>query len=450
MSPLRARGSAIVGILVVAVCAFVAAGASVITASGASTAGSNEVTTWNQIAVSTLVGLPPPAGGAPPAAQISMGMTQGAVYDAVNAIEPRQYQPYLLERRFPATASKDAAVATAAYKVLSNVVSSVPDRISFPTKADVLQTLASQYDASLGAIPDSRSKSQGIEAGNAAADAMIAARQNDGRFGPSQWVPNSDPGHWQPLVNPTTGQPILDPAAWVGGVKPFLMQSSSQFRTPGPNALSSAAWAKDYNEVKALGSVNSTVRTAEQTHIALFWQSTPVLTWNSVARDLIAGSKRGVGIRDTARLLAMANLTAADAAINAWNDKYYWDFWRPWNAIARAAEDGNRATEPDPAWAALITAPYPDHPSGHLSLDGAYIGVFRMFFGTDEIRFSVPSLAFPGETRSFDRFSAALAEITEARIWAGLHYRTADVQANQLGANVARYMAEHFFQRIGN
>jgi hypothetical protein len=227
------------------------------------------------------------------------------------------------------------------------------------------------------------------------------------------------------------------------------MRSSSQFRTAGPYALSSADWAKDYNEVKALGSVNSTVRTPEETHIAIFWQSSPVITWNSVARDLIASSAHGVGLRDSARLLAMANLTAADAAINAWNDKYYWDFWRPWTAIAGGAKDGNRATEPDPTWTALITAPYPEHPSGHLSLDGAYVGVLRMFFGTDELQFSVPSVQFPGETRSFASLSGALAEITEARIWAGLHYRNADVQAKQLGMNIARYMAEHFFQQTG-
>jgi hypothetical protein len=175
---MRLRRSAVVGILAVAACAFLAAWGSVSTGNlhAAFAAQGNTVTSWNQIAVATLTGLPLPAGGAPPAAQVSMGMTQGAVFDAVNAIEPQQYQPYLLHRRFPATASKDAAAATAAFKVLSNIVAGVPDRIPFPTKSDVLQSLAAQYDASLGAIPDSRSKSQGIEAGTAAAEAMIAAR----------------------------------------------------------------------------------------------------------------------------------------------------------------------------------------------------------------------------------------------------------------------------------
>jgi hypothetical protein len=235
----------------------------------------------------------------------------------------------------------------------------------------------------------------------------------------------------------------------VGNVQPFLMRSSSQFRTDGPQDLGSAAWGEDFNEVNALGSVNSTARTPEQTHIALFWQSTPVATWNSVARNLADEPERAVDIADSALLFAMLNLTAADAAINCWNDKYYWDFWRPWNAIPRAAEDGNPATEHDPNWTALLTAPYPEHPSGHLCLDGSHLRVLQLFFGTDKIgRFGVTSARFPGETRYFDRFSEPLKEIIDARIWAGLHYRTADVQAQILGMKVAHYMAKHYFQPL--
>ena len=413
----------------------------------------NPVTDWNLTAVNTLTTLPGPAGGAPPASQISMGMVQGAVYDAVNAITPKHHRPYLLKRRFAATASKDAAVATAAYMVLSNIVSTVPASIPFPTRASVLQSLASQYAASLSAIPESPFKTQGVAAGNAAAAAMIAAREGDGRFGPSQWVPNSAPGHWQPLVNPATGQPILDTTPWVGGVQPFLMQSSSQFRTAGPLALGSAAYAAEFNEVKALGSINSAVRTATQTYIARWWQTNVVASWNAVERDLIG--REAVDIADSARLLAMANLSAADAGINCWNDKYYWDFWRPWNAIPRAAEDGNPATTAEAGWTALITAPYPEHPSGHLCNDGAHVAVLRMFFGdvieggyqiTSASTFLAPT---DPKTRTFGSFSQALAEIIEARIWAGLHYRTGDVQAEQLGRNVANYMAANYFQPVG-
>ena len=445
----RRRSIWLVAVAVVALSALGVVGASaapVVTAT-------NPVTDWNLTAVNTLTTLPGPAGGAPPASQISMGMVQGAVYDAVNAITPKHHRPYLLKRRFAATASKDAAVATAAYMVLSNIVSTVPASIPFPTRASVLQSLASQYAASLSAIPDSPRKTKGVAAGNAAAEAMIAAREDDGRFGPSQWVPNPAPGHWQPLVDPATGRPILDPTPWVGGVQPFLMQSSSQFRTAGPLALGSAAYAAEFNEVKALGSINSAVRTATQTYIARWWQSTPVASWNAVARDLIG--REAVDIADSARLLAMANLSAADAHINCWNDKYYWDFWRPWNAIPRAAEDGNPATTAEAGWTALITAPYPEHPSGHLCNDGAHVGVLRMFFGdvieggyqiTSASTFLAPT---DPKTRTFGSFSQALAELIEARIWAGLHYRTGDVQAEQLGRNVANYMAANYFQPVG-
>ena len=211
--------------------------------------------------------------------------------------------------------------------------------------------------------------------------------------------------------------------------------------------MNSAAWAAEFNEVKTLGSTTSTARTPAQTHVALFYQSTPVHTWNTVARDLVARSS--LDLADSARLFAMANLSAADAAINCWNDKYHWDFWRPWNAITRADEDGNPGTAPDPSWKPLITAPYPEHPSGHLCLDGAHLRVLETFFGTDRMAFDVVSLPFPAETRHFTAFSRALAEIREARIWAGLHYRTADVQAEILGRNVADYMADHYFQPVG-
>ena len=413
-------------------------------------AQANEVTNWNRIATSTLVAFPLPAGGAPPALQIDMAMTQGAVYDAVNAIEPKHHRPYLLKRRFGSKASKEAAVATAAYRVLSSIVSTVPATIAFPNRVALLQMLNTAYDTSLAAIPGSPFKSQGIAAGTAAADAMLAARQNDGRFGSSQWVPNSGPGHWQPLLDPITTLALLDPTPWVGGVRPFVIESSSQFRTVGPNALGSAAWAADFNEVKALGSVTSLLRTPEQTHNALFWQSAggPAVLWNDVASDLVEGSGSGIGMTDSARLLSMLNLAGADAAINCWNDKYYWDFWRPWGAIQHADTDGNPATEPEPTWTALITAPYPEHPSGHLCLDSAELPVLQMFFG-DDVQFGVTSSRFGGETRFFDSFSEPLAEITEARIWAGLHFRTADVQAKILGENVARYMAEHYFQPVG-
>jgi hypothetical protein len=412
-------------------------------------ADATAVTHWNLIATNTLTGLPGPAGGAPPAAQIHMGMVQGAVYDAVNATTPKHHRPYLLKRRFAATAAKDAAVATAAYNVLANIVSTVPN-FSEAARMALLQSLATQY-ANFLANVDAREpfKTRGIEAGNAAAEAMIEAREGDGRFGPSQWVPNSNPGHWDPVA--PNGTTVHDPTPWVGGVEPFLMQTSSQFRTAGPLPLGSAEYAAEFNEVKSLGPATGSTRTSDQTYIAKWWQSTPVASWNAVARDLIA--RNGLDIADSARLLAMQNLSAADAGINCWNDKYHFDFWRPFQAIRKAALDGNPATSPDLTWTPLITAPYPDHPSGHLCNDSAHTTVLRMFFGNaPEGGYEITSSAVnPGgpATREFDSFSQALDELIEARIWTGLHYRTADVQARQLGTNVANYMAANYFQPVG-
>ena len=410
-------------------------------------ADASSVTQWNLIAVNTLTGLPGPAGGAPPSAQINMGMVQGAVYDAVNAITPKHHRPYVLKRRFGNTSSDEAAVATAAYLVLKNIVETVPQSIAFPTRGTVLASLATQYDAFTDAIADSPFKSRGIAAGTAAAQAMIAAREGDGRFGPSQWVPNSAPGHWSLLPGQAN-----DPTPWVGGVKPFLLQSSSQFRSAGPPALNSAAWAADFNEVKALGRATGSTRTDTQTYIARWWQSTPVASWNDVARQLI--SRNHLNAADAARVLAMQNMAGADAAINTWNDKYHFDFWRPWNAITRASEDGNAATVADPAWTALITAPYPDHVSGHLGLDSSHTFVLRKFFGdAPKDGYQITSLATNhggAATRSFGSFSQAVDEIVEARIWAGLHYRTADVQAVTLGTNVANYAATNYFESVGN
>ena len=414
------------------------------------TTSANALIAWNEIAVTTLVGLPPTAGGAPSAAPIHVAMVQGAVYDAVNAIGPRHYRPYLLKERFSERASKDAAVATAAHAVLANIVSTVPN-VTDSARATLLASLTTKYEDTLAGIPDGRSKTKGIAAGNAAAEAMIAARQGDGRFGPSQWVPNSAPGHWWPL-NDSMGQPVLDPTPWVGGVKPFLLKTSSQFRTRGPNDLTSAKWAREFNEVKAIGAADSTVRTDNQTYIARWWQSTPVASWNSVARQLVA--REGLDVTTGARLFAMQDLSTADASINCWNDKYHWDFWRPWNAIPRAAEDDNPATEPLASWRPLISAPYPEHPSGHLCLDGASTRILRTFFGNRngyEITSASPVLQLTDErTRSFSSFSQAISEVVEARIWAGLHYRTADLQGRALGRKVADYAAAHYFQPVGH
>jgi hypothetical protein len=403
-------------------------------------AQANEVTKWNEIAVNTLL-LQPPIASAPSAAGVFMATVQGAVYGAANAVD-RHGRPYLVEGSFP-KASLDAAVATAAFRVLDG---------TFASQHSALQTA---YDASLAAIPDGSSKDAGIDVGTMAADAMLA----QGHFNPVALpcVFGSGPGAWQPLAGPTG--PLCDPTPWVANAVPFLVQSADQFRTAGPYPLTSAAYAADVNEVEALGSLNSTIRTPEQSHIAAFWQSNPAVGYNALGRRFV--DEQSLDTRQSATLFAMIDLNAADAIINAWNDKYHWSFWRPITAIRNADTDDNPDTVADPTWTplfdpslpasvagvgpALITAPYPEHPSGATTYASATMHAFQSFFGTDDMTFYLTSSRFPGEKLYFDHFSSPINQVIEARIWAGIHFRNADVQAANLGAEVERSTRAHFF-----
>jgi hypothetical protein len=394
------------------------------------------VTDWNVAANAAIFSTNPTAHSA----VLSTAMVQGAVYDAVNAIAGG-YRPYLPTPAADPTYSQDAAAATAAFRVVANLV---------PSQLGTLQT---QYQASLDAVADGPAKDGGIAVGEAAATAMLAARANDGRNGPFTFVIGTTPGAWRP------SPPLfaLDPTPWVGNVTPFLVPSAGMLRTDGPNRLRSRAYARDLNEVKSLGSLTSTTRTADQTMAAIFWQSQPGALYGGVMRSLSA--RYGLSTAENARLFAMASLAAADGAIGCWNDKYYWNFWRPIDAIHGADADGNRRTRADPAWKALFdpatpttpplsTPGFPDHPSGHSCVSGATLTAMRDFFGTDRIAFDIVSSRFPGQPRHYERFSQALQEVIDARVWGGIHFRAADEQGAALGRKVARWEEKHYFQRV--
>jgi hypothetical protein len=405
-------------------------------------ASANEVTKWNEIAVNT-VNSQPPITSAPPAGSIFVAMVQGAVYGAVNAVD-RHGRPYLVMRSYP-KASAEAAAATAAFRVLDTL---------FPAQHGTLQAA---YDASLAGIPNGALEDKGIEVGTIAADAMLA-EGHDGRVLMSCAFGTFVPGVWQPLAGPT-GAPVCDPSPWVKDAVPFLVKSATQFRTPGPLALTSAAYAAEVNEVKAIGSLNSSTRTPAQSHAAAFWQSNPAANYNAIARRF--ADQYSLDLSDSARLFAMLDLTAADALITTWNNKYHENFWRPRAAIRQADTDSNPATVADPGWEpmfhptldpaiggvgpALSTPPYPDHPSGATSYASASMHALASFFGTDEVPFYATSSRFPAEQRAFTRFSDVTNEVLEARIWAGIHFRTPDVQSADLGREVERYIHKHWF-----
>jgi PAP2 superfamily len=404
------------------------------------------VTDWNAIASSSIV---TNAGQPPPVSALSFAMVQGAVYDAVNAID-RGHEPYLVEPPSHPTDSKEAATATASFRVLVGF----PDLPGlFPAQ---LPTLQPQYDAYIANLPDNPpgSREAGVTIGETTARTMLEARMNDGRFGPPPNLYPPTPGIWRP----TPPNFASDPAPWVGNVLPFLIPSAEMLRTDGPNALTDADYVEDFNEVKELGSLTSITRTPDQTDAAIFWQDHAIGLWNRIFRTLAAG--QGLDIVDNARLFAMTNLAAADAQIGCWNDKYYWQFWRPITAIREADTDGNPATEADPTWLPLFdpttpvcnppllfTPPFPDHPSGHACASSAFVHALKNFFGNDRIAFSALSNK-SCTTRSFDRFSRALKEVIDARVWAGIHFRTADVQGAVLGKKVTHYMTKHYFRPV--
>jgi hypothetical protein len=398
------------------------------------------VTDWNGYANTAIFSTGPTAHSA----VLSTAMVQGAVYDAVNAIAGG-YRPYLPTPAADPSYSQDAAAATAAFRVVKQLV---------PAQPEAVQTLLQkQYDASLEAISEGPAKAGGIAVGAAAADAMLAKRATDGRNGPFTFVLSTAPGAWRaspPLF-------LLDPTPWVGNVTPFLLPNAQMVQSDGPNRLSSRAYAREFTEVKSLGSLTSRTRTADQTMAAIFWQAQPGALYGGVMRSL--SDRFGLSTAENARLFAMASLAAADGAIACWKDKYYWNFWRPIDAIHDAASDGNRDTRADPNWKALFdpatatipalsTPAFPDHPSGHGCVSGATLGVLRDFFGRDKIAFDVASSRFPTQPRHFKSFSDALNEVIDARVWGGIHFRTADVQGAEIGSKVARWERKHFFQRV--
>lgn len=392
-------------------------------------AQADTVTDWNVNAVNALVGT---AGQSPTVSTVNLAIVHGAVYDAVNSIDER-YEPYVVDVRARDWYSRDAAAATAAYKTL---VALVPAQ---------QPTLGPLYEASLAAIPAGPAKDGGVKVGEIAAAAMLIERTGDGRGGAYRFpapATAQDPwpvGQWRPAL-PAFGN---DPGAWVKDVKPFLIRDPQHYATNGPFPMTSRAYKRDFEEIKAIGALNSTTRTADQTDQARFWMEGPQ-PFTRAARQLAA--ERRLRPVDTARMFAMLYMTAGDAAIATWTDKARWLFWRPITAIREAAADGNPDTTADPSWLPLInTPPYPDHPSGLSSLGAAMGESLERVFGR-HVRFTMSSIS-SNTTRSYRGFDDAVDEIVDARVYSGIHFRKADDDGKKLGSAVAHDGLEDHFER---
>jgi len=397
-------------------------------------ASADAVTDWNAIAIETIVNAMvngvPAHPGAP--AFLDSAIVQAAVYDAVVAIDGR-FKPYHVQ--IPgASGSPAAAVAKAAHDVLVN---------RFPFLSDSLDMTYHDYLSSHGLAEDD----PGVAVGQQAAAGIIALRANDGSFppNPSPFFGGTDPGVWRPT--PPTFAPMV--TAWLATVTPFTLKSPDQLRAPRPPALTSHRYSEAYNEVKALGSLSNSARTPEQTDLALFWAANYQVLWNQVLRELVDAHVHDIA--SSARLFALVNLAVADAVITVWDSKVHYVLWRPVTAIQEGDEDGNPATVGDPNWLPLITTPfYPDYTSGANGVTGAVTRSLALFFGTDHMAFSLTTTnpAAVQQTRTYTRFSEAAAEVVNARIYEGIHFRFADVAARKQGRHVAQWVFSHFLQPV--
>jgi hypothetical protein len=387
------------------------------------------VTDWNEIAAASVT-----AGRAGPIGLVDLALVQAAVHDAVQAIEHR-YEPYYAE--VPgAHGSRSAAVAAAAHGVLVGF---------YPTQETTLNTTYFNYLANNGLTGN-----PGVEVGEKVAAAIIPLRRLNPDPLPPPFIGGTDPGQWRPtnslIGNPPVPAPFSPMAVpWVVDFDPFTLTGPARFRAAPPPALTSERYTQDYNEVKALGSFNSTERTPEQTDIAYFYSENFIAQWNRALRAIATQHLHRTG--DSARLFALANLAMADAFITAWDSKKHYNIWRPVTAIQEGENDGNPNTAGDPTWQSLINNPnYPDYTSGANNLTGAVTRTLALFFGTDKMTFDVTSLAplAVQKTRTYHRFSAAAQDVVDARVYLGIHFRFADTAARAQGRRVAEWTFNHF------
>jgi hypothetical protein len=371
---------------------------------------------WNQIMLTTLA-----AAGVPPPPGTRLGaIVQAAVFDAVNGIEP-QYTFIHVAPGAPPGASREAAAAGAAYTAL--VALFQPQKPALD--ADLAASLA-EMNGSSSAIND------GLAWGGSVATQILAWRKTDGFSTVFPiYVPGTSPGDWQPTPG-GTGDPKFRSLAIT---TPFAMTSPSQFRPAGPPALTSALYVQDLNEVKAFGNTTSAVRNPFQTETAKFWQlDNPTDMWDRVADSL--AEEHHFNLLHSARLLAFVNVAEADAAIAVWDAKNTYNFWRPITAIG------------DPTWVPLMTTPYfQEYPSGHSGVSSAAATVLASFFGNDA-DFTITSNGLPGVTRTFSSFSDAVAQVADARVFAGFHFRFSCNDASSVGAAVANYAQSTLMQPI--
>src|SRR5437870_6690268 len=353
----------------------------------------------------------------------SMAIVHLAIYDAVNAIRGG-HAPYLVLHA-PRNVSPEAAAAAAAHTALLSL---------FPNQQSVIDA---KFQDSLSQIGGGAHVREGIRVGKEAANAILAARADDGSDStPPVFVPQAGPGEYQ-LTPPNFKQPASP--NWPA-VRPFALETGDQFRPPPPPAVSSARYTTDFDEVKSLGEINSTARSAEQTDIGRFWGAAPVQNvWNQIAQ--MAGVSFENSLEQNARMFALLDTSLADGVIALYDSKYAYHRWRPVTAVQSADNDGNPDTTGDPNWIPLaVTALDPSYAGAHAEISQSAAATLRDFFGTDRVDFSLTNPSLPGIVRSFQSFSQASDEAAASRIYAGQHFRYDEDAGQALGDEVGNFV----------
>ena len=380
------------------------------------------ITEWNQKAlpIVTAYSLSAPS-------YRDMAIMHIAMFDCVNAIEPR-YEPYKTRFEADPATSKEAAAAVAAARILAKL---------HPDAAPKIDPELKQY---LAQIPEGPAKSAGIALGEKVSDSVWTLRANDGADKPDSYRPRTSPGRYVPTA------PVIVPM-W-GSVTPFVMTSPSQFRPGPPVALTSREWADNYNEIKEIGGKNSTRRSATQTETGRFWLYTGPGTFFPITAQLSAA--KGFNVNENARLFALLAMATADALIAVFDAKYHYEFWRPVTAIRNGDEDNNPATERDATWEPLGPTPmHPEYPCAHCIVAGSAGTVLQAVFGTGTVpEFTLSTPTAPGVTHRWTRLQDYMDEPPNARIWSGIHYRFSTEVGSDMGRKIGDYAVQNYLRPL--
>jgi type II secretion system protein G len=379
------------------------------------------VTDWNVIALN--------ATAVPPNSILqsrALAIVHGAIYDAVRAVD-RKGGAYAIDVEAPAGTSVDAAVVSAAHGSLVRLA---------PAER---QMLDAALNVSLSKIVDGQGKTEGTALGQQIAEKLVALRSTDGAAVKVVFTAKPGVGLYQ-FTPPHSLPAIL--AQW-GSVTPFVLRSSAGLDLKGAPALTAAQFARDFEEVRSVGARNSTTRTADQTAAAIFWTVQTAVPWHAAARA--ASAAKGLSLSENARLFALLSMASADSQIIAFAEKYNRPHWRPITAIRAATDLNIAALKGDIGWEPLlVTPPHPEYPSAHAMFSGAAEAVLRGFFGDDQVDVSVTAPGPFGVTRTYHKFSELTEEVDNARVWGGIHFRSADVDGSEIGRKIGEIILREF------